>query len=691
MLPPYGMLTTKNWRALLASLGPALILVAAITGCTPPGPRALLEGERLIRAGKYTEAVESLQEATRLLPSNAQAWNHLGLAYHKAGQPHNALKAYEQARRCDLHLTPVRYNLGCLLLEQNNFQPAIAELTAYTLLEQDSADGWFKLATAQFRARQWDAAERSYNKALQLRPALPQAWNNLGMIHAQRKRSKDALSCFNAAIQKQPTYAPAVLNSAIVYQHQVKNNALAMQKYEEYLRLKPDARDAELVKRIVRYLKTPPVAPREEPAVAAVTNRQDSSLPSGTREVVTAAGRGEPQTSSAPPMPASTAQRQEGVQQPAAPSQPSTIVRATPTPEPRRESQAAAELPSQPRPAGSTLVTPAPEQTVVVLPKPSEPSRREQQAQPKPAGEAAESTAPAPVQPRDPDVIQLSEDPPVKLADDRPPSIPLPEPQTPRVTPPARQQATPAPGTHSETIVRAEPPPQESRSFLDRINPASWFKPRRQSPPSPTPLDALPETRMAAASDSTDSATTTRAATVEQSSWSNIPRYGYRSLQPPAGGDRFKAQGSFTQAVEAHRDQRLAEAISNYQQAIEADPGFFEARYNLGLAAYESKDWALSLSAYETALSINPTSANCRYNFALALQQAGFYLDAADELEKLLAQNAGEVRAHLTLASLYADELGKPLLARPHYLKVLELDPRHGQAPAIRYWLAANP
>src|SRR5690606_7200541 len=134
MLPPYGMLTTKNWRAVGALLATALIAAAILTGCTPPGPRALLDGERLIHAGKYTEAIAQLTVATQILPSNAQAWNHLGLAYHKAGQAINAQKAYEQARRLDLNLTAVRYNLGCLLLEENNLQPAIAELTAYTLL-----------------------------------------------------------------------------------------------------------------------------------------------------------------------------------------------------------------------------------------------------------------------------------------------------------------------------------------------------------------------------------------------------------------------------------------------------------------------------------------------------------------------------------------------------------------------------
>src|SRR5438105_2906586 len=59
-----------------------LIALVIFCGCTPPGPRALLKGERLIREGKYDKAIESLQEATRLLPRNAQTYNHLGLALH---------------------------------------------------------------------------------------------------------------------------------------------------------------------------------------------------------------------------------------------------------------------------------------------------------------------------------------------------------------------------------------------------------------------------------------------------------------------------------------------------------------------------------------------------------------------------------------------------------------------------------
>jgi hypothetical protein len=71
-------------------------------------------------------------------------------------------------------------------------------------------------------------------------------------------------------------------------------------------------------------------------------------------------------------------------------------------------------------------------------------------------------------------------------------------------------------------------------------------------------------------------------------------------------------------------------------------------------------------------------------------------IDAAQELEKLLAGSSNEpsnhlAAAHLVLANLYADQLRQNQSARPHYAKVLELDPQNPQGTAIRYWLRDNP
>jgi tetratricopeptide (TPR) repeat protein len=99
----------------------------------------------------------------------------------------------------------------------------------------------------------------------------------------------------------------------------------------------------------------------------------------------------------------------------------------------------------------------------------------------------------------------------------------------------------------------------------------------------------------------------------------------------------------------------------------------------------------LSLVAYEYALALRPDSADARYNFALALKQANYFQDAAHELEVLLKGDPRDVRSHLALGNLEAQELRQPASAREHYRKVLEYDPRNPQADAIRHWLAQNP
>src|SRR5690242_15660808 len=116
MLTPQTMVTNKKrlWNCLKLLL--LTLMVAWAGGCTPPGPRALLEGKRLLDQGKYAPAVEKLKLASTLLNTNAQAWNYLGLAYHHTGQPSDAQEAYQKALKLNHDLIPVHYNLGCLLL-----------------------------------------------------------------------------------------------------------------------------------------------------------------------------------------------------------------------------------------------------------------------------------------------------------------------------------------------------------------------------------------------------------------------------------------------------------------------------------------------------------------------------------------------------------------------------------------------
>jgi tetratricopeptide (TPR) repeat protein len=588
-----------------------LAAVTLFTGCTPPGPRALFKGKKLLEQGRYAEAVERLKIATALLNTNAQAWNYLGLAYHHAGQPGQAERAYQRALALDHDLTEAHYNLGCLWLSENRLEGAKTELTAYTLRRGNSLDGFLKLGTAQLRARELAAAEKTFNDALKLNPQSAEALTSVGLVRVQRQRADEAVAWFKKALKEQPDYSPALLNLAIVEQEYLKDRAAALQHYRAYLALKPVPDNAESIKGIVHELEqeinpTPPPPPRLEQEMHPALPHQNPALAA------------QPTTNPGPPR-MSVA---EAAHTPTPPKAPVTNGART-------AGSAGAEMAaSKPAPV-TNAARPAP---VTNAPKPTP------------------VTAPPPAS--NPEVVQA--EPVFKAAED----VSTAPPQPPSVIDDNRSVTTSAPATAKQTK-------PVKKTFLQRMNPLNLLggETSPQATPAAVP-DSAPENGVIGSG-----------------------RYVYKSPAKPQSGDHTSAERAFAQGLQAQQAQRFPEAVQAYRRAIQLDPAFFDAYYNLGLAGAALGNQQTALTAYEYALALRPESLDARYNFALVLKQANFPVDAANELQKVLSNYPNDSRTHLALGNLYAQQLQQPTKARQHYLKVLETDPRNPQAANIRYWL----
>ncbi len=615
----------------LARLSVLILCLVLLVGCTPSGPRALVEGKRLIDAGHYPQAVQKLKTATALLGStNALAWAYLGLAYQHDGKAAEAEWAYRRALDLNRDLSEVRFNLGCLRLAQNKLEAAKADFTAYTLRRRNAAEGFVKLGTAQLRSRELSAAEQSFSEALRLRPQDPEALNGLGLARLQRGRASEAAQCFESALKQDPDYRPALLNLAIVAHQYLKDRPLALQKYRDYLAVKPTPADAEALAATVRQLElelNPPARYPPTNAVGQLNTKATSAKP----------------LAAAPPKPPAT----NVTRLASAPKPESAVVAAKPP------------VTNTPKPEGAATVlkpvgTNAPKPAATNVPKP-----------PPPAG------------------------PPTAVVDaPKPPaeSVPQREPDLPKAS-----AAEPLIST-SSVPVSAAGPKTAKRGFLERVNPLNLFRSAEKTPVQPTPLSA--PARPASGEPAKTAGSGAELAVIPPPT--PVPkgpsgRYAYRSPASPTPGDRPEAERSFALGVRAQQAHRLAEAIQAYRAAVRQDPSLFEAHYNLGLVATEAGNLSLALASYENALAIQPRSLDARYNLALVLKEANCLADAVNELEKVLVSYPNETRAHLALGNLYAQQFGQPAKARQHYLKVIELEPRHPQAGPIRYWLAANP
>jgi tetratricopeptide (TPR) repeat protein len=552
-----------------------VMLALALAGCSPPGPRALLEGKRLLDSGHYADAVEELKTATSLLNTNAQAWNYLGLAYQYNGEPTNAIAAYGQALKLDRDLVEAHWNLGCLWLEQNRLENAKAELAAFTLRRPASVEGWLKLASAQLRSRELNAAEKSFNEVLRLSAQNPEALNGLGVIQMQRNRARDSLQFFNAALKQQPNYAPALLNLAIVSHSPLNNKPFALQKYREYLATSP--------------------RPANWDSVNSIANALEQELNAASRPV--------------------------------------TPIVVTQVP--------ANVTPSKPSNAAPVVVRS--NSPVKQEPPPSNTGRM-----------LVTTQSPPPVE-----VVKVTPQPEARVA----------------------QDTTAASNTsHTTSDSESQPASPQKKSFLQKINPLNLFKhnPKTTSAQSASGANSNPVAApiSTARNSSTDP---------------SVVRYAYHHPAEPELGDRSAAEKFFAEGLREHKALHYPEAIQAYRKAVEADPAYFEAYYNLAIAASGAGSVQTALDAGEMALTIRPDSIDARLNFAQSLKQGGYVFDAANELAVVLSRNPNEPRAHLALGNLYAQEFHQPEKAREHYLKVLDLDPRNPQAGAIRDWIVANP
>ena len=247
MLPPSEMLTIKKRSCVLQVL--AVISIASLTACGPPGSRDLHKGEQLIESGQFAAAIPILNEAVQILrgaPATVQAnaWNLLGLACHGAGQSEAASRAYLQALKLDRNLWAADFNLGCLRLEQTNFPGAIDYLTTYTTSHPKDVNGWLLLGRARLklameragsekaRQLQLENARLDYEYAEKLR-GTAEACNALGLIALQRRMPgtepvKTSVSFFKLALQREPHYPPALLNLAIVLQSYLNESREAL-------------------------------------------------------------------------------------------------------------------------------------------------------------------------------------------------------------------------------------------------------------------------------------------------------------------------------------------------------------------------------------------------------------------------------------------------------------------------------
>jgi len=138
------------------------------------------------------------------------------------------------------------YEAAVHLLENGRYEPGIGLLLTVIQRAPDVAAAHINLGIAYERTGDLDHAEASLQKALELSPRHPVAYNELGLVQRLKGEFEESRASYEAALAQFADFHYAHRNLAVLCDLYLGDYACALEHYEAYSRLVPD--DTEVVK-----------------------------------------------------------------------------------------------------------------------------------------------------------------------------------------------------------------------------------------------------------------------------------------------------------------------------------------------------------------------------------------------------------------------------------------------------------
>jgi len=122
-------------------------------------------------------------------------------------------------------------------LNDKEFEKGRDLLTDLARQYPEYAGIYANLGIAQMNLDEDQAAQKSFQAALERKPEFPNVYNQLGMLHRQHGRFKEAEEAYKKAIEQNPDYADAHRNLGILYDLYLMDLNNALRHYLKYQEL----------------------------------------------------------------------------------------------------------------------------------------------------------------------------------------------------------------------------------------------------------------------------------------------------------------------------------------------------------------------------------------------------------------------------------------------------------------------
>ncbi len=201
------------------------------------------QGAVLRTLRRYQEALAAFEQAIQLDPKLAFAYHGKGLALGGLERYEEALNAHEQAIRLDPNLAYPHNGKGYVLLKLQRYEEALAAFEQAIQLDPNFDLPYYNKGNVLSDLQRYEEAIADYDQAIELNPEYAAAYNNRGWAYYQLEEYQRAIQDYERAIELDPTYAVAYNNRGLAYAD-LKEYHRAIQDYERAIELDPTYADA---------------------------------------------------------------------------------------------------------------------------------------------------------------------------------------------------------------------------------------------------------------------------------------------------------------------------------------------------------------------------------------------------------------------------------------------------------------
>jgi tetratricopeptide (TPR) repeat protein len=162
------------------------------------------------RAAEYDDrATSDCDQAIRLDPKFAIAFNNRGFTYSNKGAYDRAISDYDQAIRLDPKFASAFVNRGSAYDSRGEYDRAISDLDQAIRLDPKIANAFNNRGFAYKNKGEYDRAISDYDQAIRLNPEYADAFANRGFAYWNKRDYANAFADYQAALRLDPNDASA--------------------------------------------------------------------------------------------------------------------------------------------------------------------------------------------------------------------------------------------------------------------------------------------------------------------------------------------------------------------------------------------------------------------------------------------------------------------------------------------------